>query len=212
MNDFNLSICQKIIKKIKTEPLYECILNPPDDFSGMVLFSMVEEKLFTLQYVTIYDFEVDFNSYLFDLIDFYDEGSPEKFVVTDFLKSFQYKIFKAPKNETDIEAKKIKKLLNVIHDIISIMETHLKTDLGNKEIQKRSPSSSFSSLIKQEEFEDLQKKINQIQSPEIQWKIVKILMENIPNLEFNNTLEIDKSMINHKCWKSLKSFISSLKL
>ena len=77
----------------------------------------------------------------------------------------------------------------------------------NEEIPQMKSTSSFSSLIKQSELEELQKKIDQITDEKVLIKVYQILRENIPDFQFKTDVVIDKTQINQKCLRSLKSLL-----
>lgn len=209
MNEFQLQFCKKYIQKIKDNPIGDVVINTPNGMASNLTFSLIEKKLNKLQYASIYDFAIDFNDFLYDKIDCSEPNSPENFILNDFLEQFQKKIQNAPRNEKEFKASKIKKLSRVTKIIISIMEPKFQDENCEQSngLPQMKSSLSFSSLIKQPELDELQKKIDQITDENVLIKVYQILRENIPDLQFGSEVTIDKTQINHKCLKSLKSLL-----
>lgn len=207
MNDIQLEFCTKYLQKIKDSPFKDVVISSPSANNGLT-FALIEEKLSNTQYSTIYDFAIDFNNFLYDKIDVCEINSPEYYILNDFLEQFQRKIQNAPRNEKELKAKKIRKLCNIIKIIIGMMEPKFQEEKNqNEELPQMKSTSSFSSLIKQSELDELQKKIDQITDEKILIKVYQILRENIPDFQFETDVTIDKTQINQKCLRSLKSLL-----
>lgn len=205
MNEFHTNFCHKCLAKIRNSPIGYFIIDPTNEIQKNLTFSDIENKLSAGRYVTIYDFSIDMNNMMYDEIDSSQQNSPEYFIRTDFLQQFQKRIMKAPKTENDLKAQKIKKLAKRLKTIINIMSNN-RNPIETEASQSKHPSS-FSSLIKQSEIDELQNKIDEITDENVLIKVYHILSENIPYLQLDSEVVIDKNQINQKCLKSLKALL-----
>lgn len=208
MNDIQLEFCTKYLQKIKDSPFRDVVINLPTETKSNITFDLIEEKLNQMKYVSLYDFAIDFNNFLYDKLDASEPNSPEYYILNDFLEQFQKKVQNAPRNKNEYKAKKIRKLCKIVNIIIRMMEPKFQDEKDIKEdIPQMRSTSSFSSLIKQSELDELQKKIDQITDEKILIKVYQILRENIPDFQFKTDVTIDKTQINQKCLRSLKSLL-----
>ncbi|OHT03527.1 hypothetical protein TRFO_29081 [Tritrichomonas foetus] len=206
MHGEQLDYCKMIMNLLKVQPGNNLFLNPPAEFAYEPTFQTIEEKLYTFQFQTYLDFYIDLSFFFFELSDFYESDIPKQRQIAYFQLKLRKKIMHAPKTSENMNYYQFKKLYITLKDLIYITGHTLKLNSNNqtdKEIS-RSNSSNFASFIKDEEVEEMQRRIDQ-SSPDISFKIYRIIRQYMPDMvEIPEHMEISKSNLNSKIWRALK--------
>ena len=208
MQDFQRQWCLNVLNSMAKRPMSALVLEPPADCKVPIDLDGIRAKISASEYISIFDWAMDVYYYLYGIRDFYDDaGSELRFTVVDgFIHWVSSKVRKSPKTEAAVERNEIRPLFKRVSAILDVMKASLNPDAPeepDKPRGRRPPPA----LMKNEEFEELQARLNKVEDKETLLKIYSILNEHMPELRFGAVTEVSRSQLPRKCVRALKAIL-----
>lgn len=209
MQDFQRQWCLNVMNVLPKRPMSTLILEPPKDCKVPIDLEGIRAKVAAAEYISICDWAMDMYYYLYAIRDFYEDiGSELRFtVVESFIYWLSGKVRKSPKTEASVQRNEMRPLFKRVSAILAVMKACLsdEPEVQPERLCGRRPPPA---LMKNEEFEDLQMRLNKVEDHETLLKIYSILNEHMPELKFGSVTEVSRSQLPRKCVRALKAVLA----
>lgn len=207
MKQEEINWCLQIHEKIKAKKAYSHVLKPDLKIGYGRSLNEIDEFLKQNKYLTIFDWSLDVNTLIEDLIEYYNEQKTLLLICYDLGHWFEKRLTKRAVTPEEITHKKVKKTTEKIVLISETYDNFSRMLAGEKFNTKK---SSHKKRINLEDVATIQKSLEELTDENLLVGVMRILKKWIPDINIQENTSIDVMKMPRQCINELKILLGKM--
>ena len=206
--------CSAIHEKIKQSVTYRHVFRPDLAIASARSMNEIEDLLHQGKYLTIFDWSLDINMLVEELVEYYSGQRYLMLIACDFSAWFEKRLMKKAVTKEEIAEKTRRKGAEKIRLVAETYDNFTKMLAGDKSIfsegRKKSGQHSNKKKVSPEELQAMQKAINEIKDDSVLLGVMRILKKWMPDTEIAEDTVVDVTKLPKQCVSELMVLLGQL--